>query len=88
MSILSKIGSAFRKKRSNSAIQGAVFAAAAPVGVRKDNGIYLGICCGIASSTPKKKSKKQLRREKAAKYLAKLERKRYEYQIGHVKEEG
>jgi len=73
---------------SNSAIQGAVFTAAAPVGVRKDNGIYFAIKRGIAASTPKKKSKKQLRQEKAAQYFSQLEKKRYEYQIGHVKEGG
>ena len=56
-----------RNKRRAEGMAGVVYGVQPPVGIRKENGVFLAIRRGIAKSAPRKKSKKLQKRSKRSK---------------------
>ena len=80
MSVLGKIRSALTRKKRQSNMKGAVNAILPPVGVRKENGIFMGVRRGIAKTERekgRKKTPKMRQRERDANWLRKVLEKRY-----------
>ncbi len=69
------------KKTRLGSVKGGIYALQPPVGVRKENGVFLAVRRGIAKTEDekgRKKSRARLRREKDAMWLARVRRKQFE----------